>query len=115
MDEAKVIIAKMTPLANTPIHQVFPCLGSCLITCCSCCNTDRRKQRKAELKVLMKEEKLESERKMNEVFRRQNINFTGTGESAAAHHTNEEEDDEAAEYNPFGSLGYGYEAYFASL
>ena len=67
----------------------------------------------------MREEKLETERKMNEVFRQQNINFTGTGESATTHHTHgtgeEEEDDEAAEYNPFGSLGYGYEAYFASL
>jgi hypothetical protein len=66
----------------------------------------------------MKEEKIETERKMNEVFRKQNINFTGTGESAATHHSHgagEEDDDEAAEYNPFGSLGYGYEAYFASL
>lgn len=36
IEEAKTVIAKEHPLANTPLHQAFPHLYK-LIWCCICC------------------------------------------------------------------------------
>jgi len=51
IEEAKIKIMKLHPLANTPMDKVFPVFGCCFKLLFSCCRTSRR-ERMAKLKQL---------------------------------------------------------------
>jgi hypothetical protein len=83
VEEAKVIIAKLHPLANTPFEKVFPTIG-CFLKCCACCHT-KRKERMLEIKQIMKQERANQDKKINDILEKYNVKFEGTGPEAYKH------------------------------
>ena len=76
-----MLIAKLHPLANTPLHVCFPTIGG-VVKCCLCCvNQERRRERMAELRKLIKDEKRELNERMDKVFFEHNIQFEGNAKS----------------------------------
>lgn len=98
VEEAKVIIAKLHPLANTPFEKVFPTIG-CFFRCCGCCHT-KRKERMLEMKKIMKEEREKQDKIIEEVFLKYNVKFEGQGPDAFSQgHNYTEHDNE--DYDPY--------------
>jgi hypothetical protein len=115
VEEAKVIIAKNHPLANTPLHQVFPQAGGC-VKCLLCCvNQQRRKENMAELRKLIQDEKKELDERMDKVFQDHGIVFEGEAKSKKHFNIPDEDQDDHVDYDPYGQLGYGFEAYFETM
>ncbi len=112
MEEAKVIIAKLHPLATTPFEKVFPTIG-CFFKCCGCCYNSR-KARMTEIKRLVKEERAKQDKMIDDIFQKYNIVFEGKGPDAYSHSNDQSEIDDE-EYDPYNQLGYGWGAYFKTL
>lgn len=85
-------------------------MGCCFKFCCCCINMDRRRERMAKLKKLVIAEKEELEQRMSDVYEKSHVEFTGTEEERP-----DGVDDDHPDYNPYGQLGFGYEAYFSSM
>jgi len=70
-------MAKLHPMMTTPYHKVLPTVGKCF-KCCFCCGSNRE-ERMDEMKALLKEEREEHDKKINEVFNEYDVKFEGLG------------------------------------
>lgn len=84
IEEAKIKIMKLHPLANTPMEKVFPVFGCCFKMMFSCCRTSRR-ERMTKLKQLMVEEDEAVQKKISDTLTQNNIRFDGAGPIAQLH------------------------------
>jgi len=110
------MIAKQHPLANTPIHQCFPIMGSCINCLTGCCvDKEKRRQKMADLRKLIKDEKKELNDRMDMVFAKQGIVFEGNAEKSKSFEIPNEDEEDTADYDPYGQLGFGFTAYFSSM
>ena len=81
IEEAKIKIMKLHPLANTPMDKVFPVFGCCFKIMFSCCINSRR-ERMAKLKKLMIEEEEAAQKKISDTLTQNNVRFDGAGPMA---------------------------------
>lgn len=115
IEEARVIIAKMHPMINTPYHKVLPSFGW-LFKCCFCCGGSRQEHLDKFKQAIIKERE-EHKEKIQNVFDEFGVDWVGVGVEEADQTGNgkkiEEVDEE--EYDPYNMLGYGFMAYFKTL
>lgn len=68
------------------------------------------------LRELIVKEKAEMEEAMDKVYERNGVKFEGTGEESLSKlNENAMRDEDHPDYDPYGQLGYGFQAYFSSL
>lgn len=69
----------------------------------------------AALRQLIKDEKKELDDRMLAVFAKQGLVFEGDAVSNKHFTLPSEEEEDHPDYDPYGQLGFGFEAYFSSL
>lgn len=69
----------------------------------------------ADLRKLIQDEKKELDGRMQKVFDDHGIVFEGEATSKKHFNIPSEEDEEHPDYDPYGQLGYGFEAYFETM
>jgi hypothetical protein len=70
----------------------------------------------SHLRNLIVKEKAEMEEAMDKVYEKSGVKFEGTGEESLSQlNANAMHEEDHPDYDPYGQLGYGFQAYFSSL